>query len=417
MLNTVILLSPFERCSNQELLKHMTYLNPNVPFDVGFYQPLKQVFSRVILYDYIKRMVEVGVKGVNREIIDLVKKERPQYALWVALGSYYEIQETTFNAIRAAGTKVIGWFFDDNTRFDTYSKWWAPYIDYFVTNDLAAVTKYQELGTWATQAICTGYPCDRPKDEKYGVSFVGTKFADREQYIKTLNRNGIHVDLFGAGFGKFVPYAEMMNIFSVSKVNLNFAKSDENGIKNPTIKARIFEVCLAGGFLLTEYFPGIEDYFEIDREIACFRNPEEMIDKIAYYLNHDEQRRAIAQAGWKRATNEYTSFHMMSRVFREIEEAKGRESKPKQLGMPKKILARVSNFYCDWGIAFSMVNHRSLSRDALLLSASYYPFNARAWYHYIISFLPHSLRLHVISFCRRALKIIGRDDLISQSCK
>jgi len=56
-----------------------------------------------------------------------------------------------------------------------------------------------------------------------------------------------------------------------------------------------------------------------------------MIDKITYYLDHDEERQAIAQAGWKRATGEYTSFHIMSRVFCEIEEDSSEGKKAKKV--------------------------------------------------------------------------------------
>ncbi len=270
----------------------------------------------MILYDYLKRLIEVGTRGMNGEVIKLVREEHPKYVLWVAFGEYYEIQESTFDVIREGGTRVVGWFFDDDMRFDYYSKWWAPHIDYFVTNDIESVPKYRELGAWATRAICTGPTVARDwrnVREKYEISFIGSLRADRQQYIQQLQDNKLPIHLFGAGWGKFVSYEEMLDIFGDSKINLNFSKNFNN--MKLVVKARIFEVCLAGGFLLTEYFPGIEDYFEVDKEIVCFRNPQEMIEKITYYLSHEGERRAIAQAGWERATSEYTSYHMVAKVF------------------------------------------------------------------------------------------------------
>ncbi|MFC1948654.1 glycosyltransferase [Chloroflexota bacterium] len=393
---TIILLTPLEDCSKHRLAKHIdSRLILSVPFDICFYQPLQKLFSKVILYDYLKRMVEVGVKDVNREIIELVRKERPQYALWVAFGEYYEIQESTFDIIRNEGTKIVGWFFDDEVRFDYYSKWWVSYVDYFVTNDIEAVSKYTELGAWATQAICTGLPVARDWasiEEKYDVSFVGSMRADREQYISVLKDRNMPIHLFGAGWGRFVPYEEMVDIFGTSKINLNFSKTYQ--YMKLGIKARIFEICLAGGFLLTEYAPGIEKYFEIGKEIVCFHNVEEMIEKIIYYLHHDEERRVIAQAGWKRATSEYSCFHIMSRVFREIEEDinEDRKSNTKELRMPMQIRRRVSHYYFNWGQAFSVENYESLWKDALSLSIRYYPFNIKAWYFYLIGISPHSMR-------------------------
>ncbi|MFC2051115.1 glycosyltransferase [Chloroflexota bacterium] len=400
---TIILLTPFKDYSTHRLSKYISYLRLSVPFDVCFYQPLQKIFSRVLLYDYLKRMVEVGVKSMNREVVQLVREEHPKFVLWVALGEYYEIQESTFDRIRKEGTKVVGWFLDDDVRFDYYSKWWAPYIDYFVTNDAEAVPKYQELGAWATTAICTGAPADRDWSKiegKYDVSFVGSRRADRQQYLDEIEHKNLPFHLFGEGWGRFVSYEEMIDIFWASKINLNFSKTYE--FMKLGIKARIFEVCLAGGFLLTEYFPGIEDYFEIDKEIVCFHNPEEMIDKVSYYLVHDEERRAIAQAGWKRATNEYTSFHMLSRVFQEIEEAStiGQKSNPKQLKMPGQIRRRISQYYYNLGEAFLLENYKGLWRETYALSIRYNPMKIRAWYHYILGFLPFAVRSSLIRLYR-----------------
>ena len=154
---------------------------------------------------------------------------------------------------------------------------------------------------------------------------------------------------------------------------------------------------LNGGFLLTEYAPGIENYFEIDKEIVCFRNKKEMVDKVIHYLNHDEERRAIAQAGWKRATSEHTCFHMLSRVFDQIERDIAAKDKtvipiPKEPKMPIPMRKRFSDRYADWGIAFLIENHKGLWKDALALSISYNPFNIRARFFYIIGFSPSFVR-------------------------
>lgn len=331
---------------------------------------------------------------MNREVVGLVQENHPKYVLWAAFGEYYEIEEATFDAIRRKGAQVVGWFFDDEVRFDYYSRWWIPHLDYFVTNDIGAVAKYKELGGWATQAICTGpsVPHDWSNmEEKYDVCFIGSLRANREQYLKVLKERNIPVHLFGTGGGRFLPYEEMLSIFSSSKINLNFSSTFK--YMRPQIKARVFEVCLAGGFLLTEHVPGIETFFEIDKEIVCFRTIGELVDKITYYLNHDEERRAIAHAGWEKATREYTSLHIMSRVLLEIEEAgKNRQTSEFQdMIMPMRIRRRHSIYAFQWGRA--LLEENSLDwRDELRLSLTYYPFNIGAWYYYMVGLSPAFLR-------------------------
>lgn len=396
---TIVLLSPYEDCSKHRLSQYVG-LWLSVPFDECFYQPLQKIFSKVILYDYLKRMVEVGVTGVNQEIIKLVSENRPKYVLWAAFAEGYEVQESTFDAIRQKGTKIVGWFFDDEVRFDFYSKWWVPHLDYVVTNDSEAVPKYRELSAWVTHGIPdTGSAPKREQwdvKEKYDVSFIGSTQADRLQYIQALKGRNIPVHLLGARWGGFVPYEEMMEIFGTSKINLNFSKTYK--YMKFGIKGRIFKVCLSGGFLLTEYVPGIEKFFEIDREIVCFHNQEEMVDKVIYYLNHDEERRAIARAGWKRASAEYTSSHIVSRVFQEIEKdsSTGQKSSQNELRMPGRVRKRVSNDYLKWGRAFLLENYRGLWKDALALSTAYYPSHIRAWFWRIIGSLPSFGRLSLI---------------------
>ena len=408
---TVILLTPVENYFEHRLAKYIyDYLLVPVRFDLYFHEPLQKIFSRVILYDYLKRIMEIGIKAVNKEIIELVRKEHPKYVVWNTMYGY-GIRESTFEAIRKEGTIVAGWFLDDEVDdigFDNYSRWWIPYIDYFITNSIETVPKYRALDARVIHTIPdTGNALERDWSnikEKYDVSFVGRKYLDREQYINELKKRNISVYVFGRGWerGEHIPFEEMLDIFGASKINLNFSKVLRN---QKQIKGRIFEVCLAGGFLLTEYVPSIENYFEIDKEIVCFHNAEEMLDKVIYYLNHDEERRAIAQAGWKRATGQYTCFHMLSRVFDEIEKdtaikEKGRSPYPQKRKMSMQIRKKFSDYYFKWGEAFSLENYKGLWKGALTLSIRYYPFNTRVWCHYIIGFLSYSARITLIRLYR-----------------
>ena len=403
--DTIILLSRLEDCSGHRLSKHFSdRLAHYFPHRVNFYEPLLKIFSKVIPYDFTKRTTEIGVRGVNEEIIELVRKEHPKYVLWIP--ARYEFQESTFDAIRKEGSKLVAFFGDDEFKFDDYSKWWAPHLDYCITLDIEAVPKYRALGARVIQTLHgSGIPVNvnwSNMREKYDVSFVGSiAKPGREQYINELRKRKIPVHLIIKEWGELIPYQEMIDTFGDSRINLNFSRTSHGDRMG--LKGRITEICLAGGFLLTEYAPGIENYFEIDKEIACFHNTEEMIDKVNYYLDHDEERRAIAQAGWKRATSEYTPFHMFSRVFGEIEEYiawEGERSHPQELRMPMGIRRRFSAYYSNWLKAFSLENYQDLSKDAFTLSISYNPFNIWAWCYYIASFLPYPVRLAAYKFGR-----------------
>jgi hypothetical protein len=82
---------------------------------------------------------------------------------------------------------------------------------------------------------------------------------------------------------------------------------------------RITEIALCGGFVLTAYANGIENMFEIGKEIEIFRSKEEFLEKIRYYLENKKEREDIAQRGRARALRDYDSVKGFEKVFSEIE--------------------------------------------------------------------------------------------------
>lgn len=421
---TIILLTYYydHKDADNKILRHIikNYSPAYLPWEIYLSGPLRKFFSRVVVYDYLKRRAEVGIETMNREIIELVRKERPKYVLWTSF--YYDVYQTTLDTIRKQGAKVVGWFFDDEWRFDSYSRWWIPYLDYVVTNAIGRVEDYKRLGANVIQTVPnTGIAVARDwaqKTEKYAVSFVGSRFySDRRMWIDELVKRNIEVSFFGEGWSGYIPFEEMLEYFWSSKINLNFSKG---GHQHPVrqIKGRVFQTCLAGGFMLTEYSPGIENYFEIGKEIDCFENTAQMLEKISYYLPREEERRAIAQAGWQRATRAYSSNDMVARVFDEIKKdvrdvgiAKNRVNwQGKIVAMKRCALAE--QYHLNWGKALiEEGSTKSLWEESLSSSISYSRFGISARCYRKISRAPLFLRpalFRVISLITEPTQIIRK---------
>ena len=108
-----------------------------------------------------------------------------------------------------------------------------------------------------------------------------------------------------------VGFEERMKIFYSSKINLNVTlRSIESGVP-----ARIFDVMSAGGFALSNWQPEIPDLFEEGREIVTFKTPEEMLEKIDYYLTHEEERQEIAANGYRKVRECYTFEHQLKKII------------------------------------------------------------------------------------------------------
>lgn len=101
-------------------------------------------------------------------------------------------------------------------------------------------------------------------------------------------------------------YAKAIN---GAKINLGLLYEGSPGAPaEDVITARTFEVPAAGGFMLHERTDEAMQYFEDGRECAFFDDARDLVDKIQYYLLHENERHAIAEAGRQRALTSGYSY-------------------------------------------------------------------------------------------------------------
>ena len=106
-------------------------------------------------------------------------------------------------------------------------------------------------------------------------------------------------------------HTQMPLVFAASRINLNISlRSIHSGIP-----LRVLDIMACGGFVLSNWQPELAEYFTEGEEIALFENNEECMEKIAYYLSHEEKRKEIAVAG-KRKVQELFSYEKgLERLF------------------------------------------------------------------------------------------------------
>lgn len=101
----------------------------------------------------------------------------------------------------------------------------------------------------------------------------------------------------GAENGGIISYdTEMPGVFRTSKININISlRSIESGIP-----LRALDVMGAGGFLLSNYQSELAEYFVDGEDLVLFSDEEDMLKKIDYYLQHDNEREKIAINGYNK---------------------------------------------------------------------------------------------------------------------
>ncbi len=69
---------------------------------------------------------------------------------------------------------------------------------------------------------------------------------------------------------------------------------------------RVFETTAAGAFLLCDRKKDVEAMFEEGSEVAYYQTVKEARDKVRYYLDHEDERRAAAARAQAKARREHS---------------------------------------------------------------------------------------------------------------
>lgn len=99
---------------------------------------------------------------------------------------------------------------------------------------------------------------------------------------------------------------------------------------------RMFEVTASGALLLTEEDPSIDKYFEPGKELVTFKDSADLIDKIYYFLEHSEEREAIARRGRERCYAEHSLSQKVKQMVQLIEQYCTTASTSLSVPAPKK---------------------------------------------------------------------------------
>jgi spore maturation protein CgeB len=99
-----------------------------------------------------------------------------------------------------------------------------------------------------------------------------------------------------------------------TRINLAFLGVTD-AIRDETT-TRTFEIPACGGFMLHERTEEVLQLYKEGVEMACYGSPEELVEKVDYYLAHPAERGAIAQAGYRRCVPAYSYDNRIAEILR-----------------------------------------------------------------------------------------------------
>lgn len=292
---------------------------------VNMREALVALGHQVVHFESFDRTAYADFAAMNQAFLALLERERPDLVFAVLMG--YELWTETLDLARASGIALVNWGTDDSWKFAQFARFIAPHVDCYATTSSAACDQAHRDGIasfyltqWGASDALLAPP--RPAREcTYPISFVGAAYGNRRRWVQALARAGIEVACFGHGWPNGpIEANEVSRVFRDSIISLNFGDSGLHmrGLvpyRSRQIKARVFEVPGAGGFVLTEPADGLERYFTPGEELATFSSEDELCAKARYYLARLDERDRMARLGHERVRREHCYTHRFAALL------------------------------------------------------------------------------------------------------
>jgi spore maturation protein CgeB len=239
----------------------------------------------------------------------------------------HAISSKSLEIFRKKGIRTIEWFglFPFQFKKDDNVLKSAPYFDLILSCcDILPLFKDEHK----PRRFLELFPAYNPKTvknielldseiDKYGydVVFIGSVakiHSNRWDILELLANTYDNFVFFGYGVEQVPAQYTFLNkykgaiwteeyvkVINGSKIILNLFLDDYKKVKSG-VNLRTFEIPACQAFELSQHVPGIEKYFEIGKDVETFKDNNELIEKIDYFLENDKEREMIAKSGYKK---------------------------------------------------------------------------------------------------------------------
>lgn len=137
-------------------------------------------------------------------------------------------------------------------------------------------------------------------DNKEYTSDVDVYSGDRSEQLNNVNYKG-YADY----------YNRMPEVFTRSKINLNISLCTiQSGIP-----LRVIDIMACRGFVISNAQPELYEYFVPGQDIEIYEDIPDLVYKVKYYLEHEEQRKQIAENGYKKVCTEFNFEHRVKTML------------------------------------------------------------------------------------------------------
>lgn len=265
---------------------------------------------------------ELGHFTMDEVLLEICAAEKPNLIIFIPTGWLHidPSRETMHTITNALGTKVY-MVRDDPSGEEgkRFNESWFSFVSFIGFIDVTVPS----LGYNGNPKAVQAFGCldsknfyDKKLERDIDVSFAGSvgNWLRRDEYIRFLGANGINVvTVGGLEYETRVPIEEYSDIISRSKISLSFCLHRTEGF--PQMKKRVFEILSCKTCMFEDAGIETRKFFEPGKDFVMYHSKEELLEKVLYYLNHEEERERIADSGYRKATGLYSARNLWGHIL------------------------------------------------------------------------------------------------------
>lgn len=189
-------------------------------------------------------------------------------------------------------------------------------VDHLFLSDGEAVSLVGDKATRLVQGAHTTYyhPC---QSSDIRILFAGDIREQRQSFIAPV-ASQFPLEVI-TGKGNRVYGTEFAKLIARTGIVI----APDVPIKPNYWSNRVYVVCGAGGFLLHPYIEELSHQYEDGKEIVYYYSREDLMDKIAYWLPREEERKQIGWEAYQRTLRDHTYTHRVKQLMAKVEELIG----------------------------------------------------------------------------------------------
>lgn len=278
-------------------------------------------------------VVMLNMAWADADLLKAIELENPE---WVFVTGIRNISLELMKTL-AERYKLFVWDADAvNSERDRIWRERAGIPHVIVNSTLDVVTKYKSLARrleWAPQYFDSEFckTCAIRLDEDkeiFDVAFFGSSAGDgtRMEWLRKLKLEGFKCCFRGSNpsvdtdAGQ-IHGAGMVELYSQCKVVIDI-KRDQYYYGDFTTSDRIFKALGSNAFYLTFEVPKIEKLFMPGKHLALYKDYEDMVSRIRFYLANPVDRETIAKAGGREVHAKHLLKHRVPQYWSLMEGAR-----------------------------------------------------------------------------------------------